>query len=80
MLSEHAAKTVSRDAANSHLTDQTAQAPPMPPTPAESHSFFLPSYDLTTRPAYGEIVDPNPAVLAENSAVPAILVTNMASG
>ena len=64
---------------SSYLTYQTAQASPMPPAPAEPYPFLLSAHNFSTCPAYGEVIDPDPTVFAEDSTVTIILVPSMAS-
>lgn len=48
-------------------TKQAANTSPVPPTPAITHALFFTRYRIPTCPAYREVMNPDPACVAEDS-------------
>ena len=56
-----------------HAANEAAQTAPVPPAPAETDSAMLAGYNFAARPADRNIVQPHPALVAEDPPTPMIL-------
>lgn len=50
---------------DTHSANHATNARPVPPTPSITHPLLLSRHSFPTCPAYGEIVNPDPAYVAE---------------